>query len=179
MSGFSVIETMPVVAAVASAIAAVAALVVTWRAPRAAARYTEELRRSSAKDDEQRRLKLYIFSELMKARGVQITRDSVSAMNLIDMVFAESPGVRDAWAELYSAYNNPPRHSTAPEKLNALLKVMAADIGLSNDLRSDDFERYYYPNVVAEEDYARMNSNKKLTETSFETPGQEGGDHSR
>src|SRR6056297_2675998 len=97
----ALVHSLPTIAALCSAIAAIAAVIVTWRAPRSAAKYAEELRLVSSKVEEGRRLKFHIFRELLKARGVQITRESVAAMNLIDLAFCKSPMVRDAWSELY------------------------------------------------------------------------------
>ena len=148
----ALIDALPTIAAVSSAIAALAALFVAWRAPIAAATYAEALRASGAKQDQERQLKFFVFSEMLKARGIRITGDSVAAMNLIDLAFSDSPSVRDAWAELYTAYSTPGRETFAQEKLHRLLLAMAEDIGLSSSLRTDDFERYYYPNILAELD---------------------------
>lgn len=159
------------VAAMASAVAAIVSLFVAWLAPTKAAALAEKIRTENERHNEVRRLKLYIFSELMKARGIQITRDSVSAFNLIDLVYKDSSDVRDAWAELYSGYN---RHADVPsayidQSLTKLLRVMAADLGLSSDLRSADFERYYYPNALAEEDRARSAQQKAILQQIEQT----------
>ena len=100
----------------------------------------------------------------MRARGVQITRDSVASFNLIDLVFKDSQKVRDAWAELYSAYGklNETPNIYITQLLTSLLRVMAEDLGLSEDLRSADFERYYYPTALAEEDRARIAHQKAV-----------------
>jgi hypothetical protein len=157
-------EAVSAVAAVASSISAIVALIVVWRAPIAAARYSEDLRVRSERQNEIRKQKYLIFSELMKARGVQITREAVAAFNLIDLVFVDSPKVKDAWAELYSAYGrfNSVHPSIIEEKLLNLLRTIAGDIGLSDELRSADFERYYYPQALAEEDRARALQQKSL-----------------
>ena len=156
-------EWLPIIAAVASAIAALAAVFATWNAPRSAASYAESLRKRNEREEEIQRQKLYIFSELMKARGVQITREAVAAFNLIDLVFLDSQIVRDSWAELYSAYTKRgPPSPVIDDKLKNLLKVMAQDVGLSESLRPADFERYYYPMALAEEDRARTAQNQAL-----------------
>lgn len=145
------------IAALGSAVAAFVSLFVAWRSPKSAAAFAEELRSQNERTSEIRRLKLYIFTEIMKARGIQITRDSVGAFNLIDLVYKDNTDVRDAWAELYSGYNrihNVPQ-AYIDQSLTKLLRAMAQDLGLSGDLRSADFERYYYPTALAEEDRAR------------------------
>ena len=58
------------VAAMASAVSGIVLLIVSWRAPHAAATLAEELRKVNEKSSETRRLKLYIFAELLKARGM-------------------------------------------------------------------------------------------------------------
>lgn len=152
--------------AFASAIAAIAAVIATWRAPTAAAKMAEMLRVNSERASEVRRLKFYIFSELLKARGVQVTRDAVAAFNLIDLVFKDSNEVRDAWAELYSSYNRAGAgdypSAFVAQNLTRLLKEMAKDLGLSSDLKSADLERYYYPNALAEEDKAKSLQQKQV-----------------
>ena len=150
------LDLLPAIAAVASAVAAIAAVIVTWNAPRSAARFAERLRVENERFEQTKRQKLFIFSEVLKARGVQITREAVGAFNLIDLVYLDSPKVRDAWAELYSAYTkgNMPG-GVVEDKMNSLLKAIAEDIGLAENLRPADLERYYYPNALANEDRAR------------------------
>jgi hypothetical protein len=150
------IEILLAISAIASAVAALSALFVAWKAPKAAAQFAEDIKSRNENSKYIQSQKMFIFSELMKARGVQITREAVAAFNLIDLVFLESTTVRDAWAELYSAYSKAGNHSgIVDDKLNFLLREMAADVGLSADLRPADLERYYYPNALANEDNAR------------------------
>jgi len=157
-------EIVSAIAAVASSIAAIVALIVVWRSPIAAAKYAENLRLRSEKQNEVRRQKLLIFSELMKARGIQINRESVAAFNLIDVIFIDSPHVKDAWAELYSGYNrlNNMHPSLVEDRLLKLLQAVADDLGLSEKIRSADFERYYYPKALHEEDRARSLQQRSL-----------------
>ncbi len=87
----------------------------------------------------------------MQARG-HLTPDGVRAFNLIDVVFAESPAAKDAWAELYNAYssNMVPAHEN-DRLLKSLIRVITEDIGLSDKIRTDDLGRVYYPNFIAEQ----------------------------
>lgn len=147
--------------AIFSAIAACAAAYATWFGPVRAARLAEELRRQQDAQLEQRREKMKVFLRLMETRATRIDKDSVAAFNLIDLVFIESPSVRDAWAELFSAYSNPVQNfQYQRDKLLALLRAMATDLGLASDLRSADFERIYYPNALVHEDRARVAQQK-------------------
>lgn len=133
-----------------------AAVFVTWNAPRSAAKCAEKLRAQNEAANARRNQKFSIFNELMKTRGIRVTREAVEAFNLIDVVFKDSPKVKDAWAELISLYNRfeatPP--ALIDEKLLALLKEIAEDLSLAEQLRSADFERFYYPTAIAEEDRA-------------------------
>lgn len=53
---------------------------------------------------EQRKDKMQIFKTLMIARVYSYTRESVEALNIIDIVFSDDKSVRDAWAKLYDSY---------------------------------------------------------------------------
>lgn len=142
-----------VIAAVASAIAATAAAVATWRGPLAAARMAESLRRNAESDAERRRFKLNIFASLMQERAEFYSSDAVRALNSIDIVFADNSAVRESWSELYQALTSnplPPWH-IIEERLRNLLRQMAADLGMSDSLRLDDFARVYDPTALVEE----------------------------
>lgn len=149
-------DILVAIAASASAVAAICSVVVTFFAPMKAAEKAERLRIENDRSQQLKAQKLFIFYELMKARGVQITRESVAAMNLIDLVFLDSKSVKDAWADLYSAYSA--RGDVLPlasDKLKNLLKEIALDIGLDAKLGVSDLERYYYPDAIANEDRVR------------------------
>jgi hypothetical protein len=142
-----------VIAAVASAIAAAAAAIATWRGPITAARMAEELRRTAESDADRRRFKLNIFASLMQERAEIYSADAVRALNSIDIAYADNGSVREAWSELFQALTgNPmaPGH-VIDERIRNLLRQMAADLGISDTLRLDDFARVYYPNALADE----------------------------
>jgi hypothetical protein len=141
------------IAAIASAVAAAAAAIATWRGPIAAARMAEELRRSAESDADKRRFKLNIFASLMQERAEIYSSDAVRALNSIDIAYADNGSVRESWSELYQALTgNPlaPAH-VIDERIRNLLRQMAADLGISDTLRLDDFARVYYPNALADE----------------------------
>lgn len=78
--------------------------------------------------------------------------DAVKAFNLIDVAFANSIPVREAWAELLLGSNASPYvDHIIDERLRKLLREMASDLGLSSSLRQDDFGRVYLPNALLEE----------------------------
>lgn len=146
-----------VIAAAFSALATVFAALATWLGPRSAAKLGEKLRRDAESQQEQRRLKMFVFTTLMQERAMIWSQDAVRALNLIDVVFKDSETVREAWAELYLSFDTSkqiPAH-TQEERIRSLLKAIAVDIGLSDGLRLDDFGRVYYPNALAEEDAVR------------------------
>lgn len=161
-----------VVAAFLSAIAAVAAAVATWRGPIAAARMAEELRRQNQDEHESRSLRPSVFVSIMQNRREIWHEDAVKAFNLIDVAFANSIPVREAWAELLLGLNASPYvDHIIDERLRKLLREMASDLGLSSSLRQDDFGRVYLPNALLEErsvrDLERKAALKRLTgETS-------------
>lgn len=160
-----------VIAAFLSAVAAVAAAVATWRSPIAAARMAEALRRQSESYGEARRIKLNVFGSIMQERAEIYNEEAVRALNLIDVAFSDSIPVREAWAELYNALNtNPIPPHVIDERLRKLLREMAADLGLSDKLRQDDFGRVYFPNAVMEERNVRQLERKaalaRLTQSS-------------
>jgi Flp pilus assembly protein CpaB len=151
-------ELVQLAIAAFAALAAGLSAYATWRAPQAAAELAESLRRSSERDNERRRLKLHVFGALMQERASWASHDAVRALNLIDVVFHDCKDVREAWAELYQAFDSSkmvPSHAQ-DERRKKLLAVMAVDLGLGDELRSDDLGRVYYPNALAEEEYVRQ-----------------------
>ena len=84
--------------AIFSAIATGLAAFATWRAPTAAAKLAESLRRDAERHDELQRQKLGLFASLMQERAQIYSDNGVRALNLIDVVFNESRDVREAWS---------------------------------------------------------------------------------
>lgn len=146
-------QTIGAVSAIASAIAALVSLFSLWRAPHSAAQLAENLREKAEASAEKRRLKISIFTTLMSERATFFSRDAVRAFNLIDVAFNNALPVRNAWAQFFESLddkNQVPEHAKT-ERLRALLSQMSIDIGLSDELRSDDLKRIYYPIALAEE----------------------------
>lgn len=130
----------------------------TWRAPLSAAELAEQLRQASEKQSERRRLKQFVFATLMQERASLATTEGVRALNLIDVIYYDCRDVREAWAELYLSFDGSkklPQH-VQEERLRKLLIAMAEDLGVADQLRSDDFGRVYYPNALAEEERVRQ-----------------------
>lgn len=145
-------------AAFLSLVATVLAAFATWQGPRSAAKLAEQIRKDTERENEQRRMKIQIFSTLMQERATIASIDSVRMLNSIDFVFSNSPRVREAWADLFAIFHTPesPHPQLREDKLRVLLKEMGADIGLSESLKVDDIARIYYPNVLAKEEELRL-----------------------
>ena len=146
-------QMIQVAPALLSAVAAIAAAVATWRGPLAAAKLAESLRRTAEASTDRRRYKLGVFAQVMQERAELYTLEGVRALNSIDIAFADSVRVREAWAELFQTFD--PRRSTpahvTDEKTRKLLQEMATDLGLSDQLRLDDFARVYFPTALQKE----------------------------
>jgi hypothetical protein len=129
----------------------------TWRAPIAAAKIAEQLRREAERSQERQKNKLHVFATLMQERAAIYSENGVRALNLIDVVFNDAREVREAWAELFLAFDT--KHNVPPhaqeERLRKLLAAMANDIGLGDGLRIDDFGRVYFPTALAQDQLIR------------------------
>jgi hypothetical protein len=142
------IEWFALLAAVFSAVATALAAVATWRAPLAAAKLAELLRRDTDRHNERQKQKLIVFAMLMQERAQIYSDNGVRALNLIDVVFNESRDVREAWSELFLAFQMKPYlDHVVDERLRKLLSAIAKDIGLADQLRNDDLGRVYHPLV--------------------------------
>lgn len=146
------------VAAFLSFFATIFAAWATWKGPQTAALLAETIRARSEIENEQRRMKLNIFSTLMQERATIASLDAVRMLNSIDFVFAESANVREAWAELFDVFKQmePSNSRTREEKIRNLLKEMAKELGLSETLKFDDLGRIYYPNALAREEELKL-----------------------
>lgn len=146
-------DRLALLIAIFSAIATGFAAIATWRAPAAAAKLAESLRRDAERQNERQRQKLKVFASLMQERARVYSDDSIRALNLIDVVFNECRDVREAWSELFLAFQmNPLVEHVIDERLRKMLAAIAKDIGLSDELRNDDLGRVYYPNAKAQEE---------------------------
>jgi hypothetical protein len=145
-------EPYTVVTAVFSAIATGFAAFATWHAPRSAAKLAEQLRRATERAQELQKAKLRIFATIMQERAAIYSEDGVKALNLIDVVFNDCREVREAWSELFLIfYANPIPTHVLDERLRRLLSAMAKDIGLADNLRTDDLGRVYSPTAITQD----------------------------
>jgi hypothetical protein len=139
-------------------LATTASVYAAFKGPAIAAKIAEQMRRDGEQASEKRRMKLHVFVILMEQRATYYTQDAVRAFNLIDIVFIDSRPVRDAWAELFASFDSAkgiPDHEKN-KRYRVLMSAMAADIGIGDGLRLDDFERVYFPVALQEEDQLRF-----------------------
>lgn len=93
--------------------------------------------------------KLNIFKTLMANRHYGwVNRDSVYALNIIDIVFSDSKEVREKWA-LYHEYMSRPSESismnTANIKSTELLEAIAGDLGYKGKVTWVTVQNSYMP----------------------------------
>ncbi len=99
------------------------------------------------KTNQKKEAKRRIFTTLMSKRYEIPAEESVEALNMIDVVFYESPKVRTAWKNFVDATDlpdSPNRDQTVQDKHLKLLEVMAEDIGYKK-IKWDEIKHYYYP----------------------------------
>lgn len=170
------INVIALAAAIFSAIATAFAACATLIAPKAAAQFAETLRRDAERHNERHRLKLQVFSTLMQERAQIASDQGVRALNLIDVVFNDAREVREAWAELFLAfYMKPLVQHVIDERLRKLLGEMAKDIGLDDQLRTDDLGRVYFPVVQAQEQFIKDMERQRLLSILQEQPAAGAG----
>jgi len=139
-------------AAIFSAVATAFAAFAAWRAPLSAATLAESLRRDAERYDELQRRKMEVLTVLMQERARINSDECVRALNSIDIVFADSREVREAWAELLLAFNLQPLvMHVLEERLRRLLAAIAKEVGIADQLRIDDLGRVYYPTSQQQE----------------------------
>lgn len=91
--------------------------------------------------------KIRIFKILMSTRYDISVEESVSALNMIDVVFYKSPKVRTVWREFNDVTKQPESNTKTQDisdKHLRLLEVIAEDIGYK-EIRWEDIKQYYYP----------------------------------
>jgi hypothetical protein len=133
-------------AAIATFFASLSAVWAAFRAPKIAAEFAENLRANSSAQDENRRLKLFIFSTLMQHRGSILAEDSLSAINLIDVVFVSSPQVREARRDFMNAATTEPFVANSLiERFFNMIHSITQDLGLNEKITISDIRSVYFP----------------------------------
>lgn len=142
-------------AAVLTMVAAMAAAVIAWRAPKMAAEYAERYRRENAKIDERDRLRMHTLQALLRGRKQLLHQDSVAALNFVDLAFADDLEVRNAHrAFVRLTYGGTPEQIVAA--YHELILSAARSVGLGAELQSDDIHNGYYPEIFGKLDAALL-----------------------
>jgi hypothetical protein len=97
--------------------------------------------------------KFEVFQTLMRWRAVIFAEQPVQALNLIDVLYHDVRPVRDAWQELFVAFNDlrlstPEGGRIRTDKIHKLLKAMADHLGYASEFSAADFERVYHPELL-------------------------------
>ena len=101
------------------------------------------------KKAEKRKDKMDLFKTLMRSRALSWTIDSVNALNVIDIVFADDKKVRGAWKELYNCLCvSTVGDAEARRILNAkykLLEEMARSLNYKTKINWETIQNPYLP----------------------------------
>lgn len=98
---------------------------------------------------EKRKDKMQIFKILMTSRIYGWTVDSVHALNVIDIIFADDENVRNAWKELHEKYTveNPTETQLNQIKIAQykLLEEIAKSLGYKKTITWETIQNPYIP----------------------------------
>ncbi len=99
---------------------------------------------------EKRQHKMNIFATLISEKHLQISDEKVKALNMIDIVFSDTPSVTKLWREYFvmltnDGLNNYNGNKLREEKYQELIYEMAKVIGYEKNVNLLDISRVYYP----------------------------------
>lgn len=93
--------------------------------------------------------KVRLFTTLLAHRKANpFPYHVVGALNTIDVVFAKSQGVRDAWHKVYAQLMQGPGGEAFVHAWLELLSAMASDLGFKH-LNAMDLDKFYMPQGLA------------------------------
>jgi hypothetical protein len=110
----------------------------------------------------------------MQERSAIWTEEAVRALNVIDVVFYDSRPVREAWAALLHTLGQqplPPLHAQQ-DRIKDLLAAMAVDLGLADDIRTDDLHRIYVPTPLAQDRFIQQQERQERFTRLQQVQGQ-------
>ncbi|MEH6758457.1 MAG: DUF6680 family protein [Parasphingorhabdus sp.] len=138
-------------------LAAFSALIIAWKAPKAAARWADRYRSESEKANEREKLRTNVFISLMKCRSQLVHQDALAALNLLDVAFAEDKPVRDAYRSFIEATGESPSNYTKIlERYYVIIEKVAQAVGMSDQISTFDVRGGYYPTVLGKFDEAAI-----------------------
>ena len=97
--------------------------------------------------------KMNVFKALMTSRIYGWTYDSVHALNMIDVIFADSKKVREQWAKYYRCLNVTPETFNAKEAQQEhwkLLESISEDFGYKGKITWETIQNPYLPKGLSE-----------------------------
>jgi hypothetical protein len=114
------------------------------------------LNRWWAQRKEKREAKMWVFRTLMaNRRSPHMNADSISALNLIDIVFHDDEKIVRLWRDYYGMLHGKELHPDHHHKFLDLLFAMADYLGYRN-IKQTDMDKFYWPQFMA--DQANLNN---------------------
>lgn len=114
---------------------------------------------------EKRKDKMQIFKALMTSRIYGWTPESVNALNIIDIVFANDKGVRAAWKDLSDKYNVQDPDEQERKKIKhaeyKLLEAIANALGYKDKITWETIQNPYMPKGMADQ----IETQKRMQQT--------------
>lgn len=130
---------------------------------------------------EKRDSKMRLFIALMAHRkSIPPTYEWVSALNLIDVIFAGHTKVISLWHELFNMYNNPSTEESQNRKKLELLSQMASDLGFAK-LQQIEIDQFHCPsehtaqikaNAETQAEWLRVLKNTSRVSTETRNPDE-------
>lgn len=115
---------------------------------------------------EKRKDKMQIFKALMTSRIYGWTPESVNALNVIDIVFANDKSVRAAWKDLNDKYNVSDPDEQHLKKIQLaqykLLEAIANSLGYKDKITWETIQNPYMPVGMANQIEAQKICNKHI-----------------
>ncbi|WP_334655698.1 DUF6680 family protein [Sphingomonas panaciterrae] len=138
-------------------VAAIAALVIAWRAPKMAAEFAERLRAQNQATEELQRFQMNVFATLMRCRAEILNPEARAAINSVDVAFAAHAEVRDARRLFFEAVSQQPVNSERIiERYHGLIETVARALGLGSIITGFDVRAGYYPTAIGRLDEAAL-----------------------
>lgn len=128
--------------------------------PLVALKLSVNMQKNNRKQNE----KLHILKTLMTSRVVR-NIDYVNALNIIDIVFVDSPKVLEAYRKLYKEYSNYGNQKSIETAQTKLLEAIISDVGYKDKITWGRIQEPYFPQWLYEEQKIKseyMNAQKSI-----------------
>lgn len=122
-----------------------------------AAQFAEDLRASNEVATERAKMRLLIFTALMKCRSQILHPDAIAALNMIEVAFPDSHAVRAARKSFIAAtLEEPSLPVKIIERYHVLIDKVAAEVGFGGTVGPSDIQSGYYPSALGRLDEAAL-----------------------